>query len=335
MRNLARLLWGAVSESDRFIKFIPSEEAMYLLKQKGHAFRLLTIVAESARRYEGAPDGLNIGECFIGGHEKYDMTEQNYRTAKALLVSRNHIEIIETCRTRKKGLTSRDNFNSPFCKNPTTGVTTVGTKVKLLSSNVYDINSNNGNDRTNDWVTTDQRPTNDKLRRIKKDKKDHPSIPSVNSDELKTDDFSFENEKIEIIPGVWLAQVEIDACLQVKGNLEEVKKAIEYIQNSKRRKHPISDWPNALSKWKIENKSQNTIQEHILYTEKLYKEFEEYEQGNGWRCRMYNDNKKDQRGILFEYQTPYQESFFVSLLEGELKIKCDDFIKRKNMRIKK
>jgi hypothetical protein len=186
-------------------------------------------------------------------------------------------------------------------------------------------------------LTPNSRPTERPQSRRKKNrsKEDHPSIPSFNSDELKTDDFSFENEKVEIIPGVWLAQVEIDACILIKGNLEEVKKAIEYIQNSKRRKHPISDWPNALAKWKIENKAHNTIQEHIIHTEKLCKEFEDFEQGNGWRCRMYNDTKKDQRGILFEYQTPYQESFFVSLLEGELKIKCNDFIKNKNMRNKK
>ncbi len=133
--------------TDRFLKFIPSEEAMFLLTQKGHAFRLLTIIAESARRYEGGSDGLHIGEAFIGGFENYDMTEQNYRTAKEILVRRSHIKIVETCRTRKK---------------VTTGATTTGTKVKLLSSTVYDINIFVDNDRSNDLPTTDQRPTNDK-----------------------------------------------------------------------------------------------------------------------------------------------------------------------------
>lgn len=141
--------------SERFLKFIPSSEAMWLLKKKGHAYRLLTIIAESARRYDGDPDGLKIGECFIGGHENYDMSEQNYRTAKEILVKRQHIEIVETCRTRKKS---------------TTGVTTVGTKVRLLSTNVWDINTDTGNDQSNECPTTDQRPTNDKLRKNKKEK---------------------------------------------------------------------------------------------------------------------------------------------------------------------
>jgi hypothetical protein len=185
-----------MSESDRFIKFIPSEEAMYLLKQKGHAFRLLTIIAESARRYDGGADGLKIGEALIGGHEDYDMTEQNYRTAKNILVRRQHMEIIETCRTRKK---------------VTTGVTTVGTKVKLLSSNVYDINSNVGNDRTNDRPTTDQRPTNEELRKIRKKKKEEeykqPLTPSS---------FSLPS-KIKFRELVELTQAEYDSLLAKNG----------------------------------------------------------------------------------------------------------------------
>lgn len=133
--------------NNRFIKFIPSEEAMWLLKNKGHAFRLLAIVAESARRYEGGPDGLEIGEAFIGPHQNYDMSERNYRTAKEILVNRRHLKIVETNRTRKKS---------------TTGTTTASTKVKLLSSNVWDINLNIDDDRNDDRPTTDRRLTDDK-----------------------------------------------------------------------------------------------------------------------------------------------------------------------------
>lgn len=148
--------------AERFIKFIPSEEAMWLLKNKHHAFRLLTIIAESARRYEGAPDGLKVGECFIGGHKNYGMSEQNYRTAKDILEKRQHIEIVETSRTRKKS---------------TNGVTTEGTKVKILSSSIWDINSEEGNERINERVTNDQRTGNDKLRKIRKTKNEKKIIP--------------------------------------------------------------------------------------------------------------------------------------------------------------
>ncbi len=198
--------------SERFIKFIPSKEAMWLLKNKGHAFRLLTIIAESARRYSGDPDGLEIGECFIGGHENYDMTEQNYRTAKDILVKRQHLKIVETCRTRKKS---------------TTGVTTVGTKVKLLSSIVWDINSDEGNDRSNDCPTTDQRPTNDKLRKNKKEKKEEenkqPHTPSLN--------FS---SKIKFRENVDLTQIEFDSLNSKHGKdfLDKMLDALDSYKGS-------------------------------------------------------------------------------------------------------
>jgi len=306
--------------SERFIKFVPSEEAMYLLTQKGHAFRLLTIIAESARRYEGGADGLKIGEAFIGGFENYDMTEQNYRTAKEILVRRQHLEIRETCRTRKK---------------VTTGVTTVGTKVKLLSSSVWNINLEDGNDRSNDRPTTDQRPTNDKQEGIRRNKKeDHPSIPSVNRDEGKmTDDFS-SIEKIEIQPGVFLTQTQLDDCVKIKGDIEKVKESIRFIQNSKSRKHEILDWPNALAKWKIGNAAKLKIEDNLSYGEKISAEFREYEHGNGWCCRICTDRIQDQRGIVFECDSSYVKPVFIALADGQFKQKCDNIIIINNMRKK-
>ncbi len=106
---------------------------------------------------------MKIGEAFIGGFENYDMSEQNYRTAKEILIKRQHIEIVETCRTRQKS---------------TIGVTTVGTKVKLLSSTVWDINIKEDNDQSNDCPTTDQRPTNDKQQRTRKNKKEEETTTS-------------------------------------------------------------------------------------------------------------------------------------------------------------
>jgi hypothetical protein len=185
-----------MSETERFIKFIPSSEAMYLLKEKGHAFRLLTIIAESARRYEGGADGLKIGEALIGGFENYDMTERNYRTAKEVLIRRRHVEIVETCRTRKKA---------------TTGATTVGTRVKLLTSTVYDINLEPCDDRSDDRPTTDRRPTDDKLRKIRKNKKEKEDIstPSPSSSPLP--------EKIKFRELVELTQKEYDSLLEKHG----------------------------------------------------------------------------------------------------------------------
>jgi|GEM_PF-2154592 len=300
--------------AERFLKFIPSEEAMWLLKNKGHAFRLLAIIAESARRNEGNPDGLKIGECFIGGHENYDMTEQNYRTAKEILVKRQHIEIVETCRTRKKS---------------TTGVTTVGTKVKLLSTSVWDINSNDGNDRNNDRLTTDQRQT--RKNKKEKEKNHHPNPSSSNSASdsdpgLMTDDFLLKIEKIEIYPRIFLTRKELDECIRIKGSIESVKEAIAFIQQSEKRTGEITSWPNALAKWKIPIK-KISIEQNLAFAEKLCKTFES---DSGWSFRVYFDRLKDQKGILFENESPYRanESIFIAFADGKFREKCTEISKK-------
>lgn len=138
--------------TNRFIKFIPSEEAMYLVLKKPKAFLLLTIIAERARRENGHPDGLKAGQCYLGDWKSYGFSEQEYRTAKMILEKRQHLKIIETCRTRKKS---------------TTGTTTIGTLVEIISLTVYDINIKEQNDQINDRATTEQRPSNDEQERIR------------------------------------------------------------------------------------------------------------------------------------------------------------------------
>ncbi len=139
--------------SQRFIKFIPGPEAEWLISNKPNAFLLLTIIAQRARRMNGNPDGLTIGQAHIGDWKACGLTEQEYRTAKEILLSRKYIKIVETCRTRKKS---------------TTGTTTKGTLVQLICNTIYDINIICDNDRINDRATTDQRPTNDEQERIRK-----------------------------------------------------------------------------------------------------------------------------------------------------------------------
>ena len=77
--------------SERFIKFIPSDEAFWLMHHKPNAFRLLSHIAYTARRFNGHPDGLIIGQCHLEHWKKYDLSEQEYRTAKAILSKRKHI----------------------------------------------------------------------------------------------------------------------------------------------------------------------------------------------------------------------------------------------------
>lgn len=200
---------------------------------------------------------------------------------------------------------------------------------------VTDRFSKNNNQQNNQQITNRPPTDNHKSRRKKNiSKENHPSIPSV-GDEGMSDDFSSnlekEEVKTEIYQGIFLTQSELDACVKIKGDIEKVKQAIEFIQTSKRRKHDISDWPNALAKWKIENKAKARIEDHLAYAEKLCKIFPDFKDGNGWRCYMYTDKKKDQRGILFESQSAYQEALFVSLVEGEFMQKCSNFVRDKKM----
>jgi hypothetical protein len=139
----------------RFIKFIPSEEADYLQENHPNAFLLLSLIAKRARRIAGKPDGLEIGEAHIGDYWKAGIeSERKYRTAKSLLELRGHIKICETCRTRK----SLHNLHeSPTVEKATTKTTTKGTLVKLLNSDIWEINIKNETSEK----TTERRPSDD------------------------------------------------------------------------------------------------------------------------------------------------------------------------------
>ncbi len=142
-----------------FLKYIVCEKASWLRKTYPNAYLLLSLIAERARRVSGLSDGLELGECFIGDFATAGIeSEQKYRTAKQKLFDLKIIEKVETCRNRKKS---------------TTAVTTVGTKVKLIDSSIWNINLDKEkvgiNDLSNDRPTTDQRPTNDESRKKKKD----------------------------------------------------------------------------------------------------------------------------------------------------------------------
>jgi hypothetical protein len=198
------------------------------------------------------------------------------------------------------------------------------------------------NPQLNPQLSANWTPTERPQSRRKKirTKEDHPSIPSVEVDG-KIDDFSLnegeeegESKKehniyyqsppsqIEVIPSVFMSQSELDKCILIKGDLEKVKYAIDFIMHSEKRKHPISDWPNALTKWKIGNKAKLKIDGNLEYAEKLCKTFHDFKAGRGFRCYLYTDVKKDQRGVLFEPESAYKEAFFVSLSDGEFEKKC-------------
>lgn len=164
--------------NQRFLKLIDSEEADYLLENHPNAFLLLCLIAKRARRISGKPDGLEIGEAQIGDYRKAGIETRNkYRTALDVLIKRNHCKIVETCRKRKTLPTDS-----------TTGSTTIGTKVSLSRSDVYDINPENGHHRNhhrNHHRTTTEPPPNhheqERIKNDKNDKKEQCLLPAVAS----------------------------------------------------------------------------------------------------------------------------------------------------------
>lgn len=150
--------YGAIVTNPRFIKFIPSDSSDWLQKNHPNAFLLLCLIAKRARRFNGHVDGLEIGMAQIGDYQSAGIeTEQKYRTAKNVLIRIGAIKIIETARKRK---------------NSTTGLTTKGTLVTILKSDIWDINPEVDNDRANDRATTKQRPSNDEQERRKKEERE-------------------------------------------------------------------------------------------------------------------------------------------------------------------
>jgi hypothetical protein len=100
-------------------------------------------------------DGLSMGQCHLGDHKSYGLTRSEYRTAKDILKNRKHIEIIETCRTRKNLSATpshehRQTLTTDTTTEMTTGLTTIGTLVQLCSSSVYDINIDLKNNHVDD-----------------------------------------------------------------------------------------------------------------------------------------------------------------------------------------
>jgi len=171
-------------------KFIPSKAALEFALKYKNAFILLLIIAERARRTNGDPDGLTIGQCHLGNHKSYEMTEKEYRYAKQILIEQGLIKIILTNRTRKK-CKRRIFLNSENSENGATErateITTTGTLVELCNSDVWDINSEDTNqskgDRKGDLGATEGRLKGDKQERRRKKKNEEeeelPHTPSV------------------------------------------------------------------------------------------------------------------------------------------------------------
>lgn len=192
----------AMSESN-FVKLLRSEEAKFLLSYHPNAFVILTYIAMHARRYNGQPDGLIIGDALIGHESIHGLSRQNFRTAIEKLAEMGIIQIV----SNGKRFFESDKTSLKREKS-TIKVTIKCHLVNICDSAIFDINSDGGNQHSNQQLTNSQPTGNHKQERIKKEKErikkshHHPepsspteiSIPTNDDSGLIDDDFSFHNE---------------------------------------------------------------------------------------------------------------------------------------------
>lgn len=161
-------------------------------------------------------------------------------------------------------------------------------------------------------------------------KEENGSLPSQQDLQHNVQNQTQHNVLIPICEGVSLSKEDLDACIKIKGSIDSVKYAIEYIMRSPGRKRKIANWPNALSTWEIKNDIKPRLKENEEMAKRLESQF-----GNnqGYRCEIYTDRMKDQKGLLFASTacTGNPEQYFIPFTDQEFKEKCAKIIRDKRM----
>jgi hypothetical protein len=223
---------------------------------------------------------------------------------------------------------------------PESGKKAVSKMVSTLPAHTpsrEDINKNNGqqNGQHHGQHVGQQVGHNLEEEKIRSKEKDHhpdPSSKVVASDDGLDDDsfkeFKFlvnNKEKIVKIP-----ISDLNECIAIKGSEKLALEAIEHILRSPGRKYEIYNWPNALATWNIKSTVKPRAAEneaHAMRLEALHAN------NSGWRCQVYRDTVKDQKGILF-YNTCSQgiaNNVFVSFVDPEYKEKTFKLLRDKRM----
>jgi hypothetical protein len=198
-----------------FLKLNRCEATFWLMANYPNAYLLLNLVALRAQRTPNSPSGLIIGEALIGDYEAIGATRGQYRAALKVLIRMKYLTISETCRTRKKA---------------TTATTTVGTKVKLLNSDIWDINPETDNHRNNHRTTT-ERPPNDHEQEREEDKngKEYSINAVAIAPSEKKYSSSRKRKKVEPAPlverdkSIFTSDIAHEKLIQEKGSEQVVK----------------------------------------------------------------------------------------------------------------
>ena len=224
-----------------FVKLMRSEQATFL-DCHPNANHLLNVIARRARRTPCTLNSLSIGESFIG-FKTTGLTEQQYRTSKKNL--------------EKWGLVS---FR--VARKLTGGVTAGVTVTKLLNSDVYDINTDEGNAT----VTPQQRHGNVTVTSNKECKNDKNDNKDLVEDLPQRSKFKFLDDDYRCAEWIYSLVVKV-ATSTKKPNFESWANTIRMMRElDKLTYQDISDvftWANKDSFWAT----------NILSVTKLRKQF--------------------------------------------------------------
>ena len=233
--------------SERFIKFIPSDEANFLLLNYPNSFIVLSFIASHARRINGHPDGLIIGDALICSENfSPGLSRQNFRTAIEKLVELKHIKIV----SNGKRFLEREKS--------TIKITITGYLVNLTSSTIYDINGIHDNQLSNQRPTNDQPTTNHKQERIRKNKKEKEDTPHT----------PLSDSKIYFRERVTLTQIEFDKLQSLHGDelLNSMLDILDAYKGSSGRHYECDYYTMKKGGWVLERalENRNKPKEKIL-----------------------------------------------------------------------
>jgi len=225
-----------------YIQLGREDRTRWLISTYPNAFLLLSLIAINARRVDGYPDGLEIGDAIIDC-KSCGLSRQQYRTAIEKLVEFKMIKIIHN---GKK-------FFEP--RKSTIRITIKSMLVKLIDSDIYDINSESSNQHVNQRATNEQPTSNHKQERIRKNKKEkeEPPISPPSSGGVEA--------KIFFRDHVSLTQAQHDKLLSDHGaqGVFELLDILEAYKGSSEKKY-ASDYHTmigggwVLKRWKEEKK---------------------------------------------------------------------------------
>lgn len=324
--------------SERFIKFTPSEKSTWLRSTYPNAFLILSVIAERARRVNGMPDGLLIGDAIIGRQEIGEccgLSEKQSRLAIQKLIEFNILKIVWNGKKNK-------NLQNRAIKRAIKGMV-----VNLCDSSIWDINPNEegqqkGQQRANRGPTEGHKQEG--IRKNKNEKEHHPPNPlhekpqKFGDDDIVDDDddsfFSKNDEKIHVHRDCSMTKQDFDDCVRARGGFEKVKLVIDQILDWDGRENEISNWKKTILKWSIKNNSGEVREKNESYGKQIENQFKNLK--HSWEVRTYWCDIKDDFGLLFQLvQGAVSKQEFVSYRDVNFKEKVDGILIQKGFPVRK